>query len=122
MAELSENEREALVEGLAPDLYTSVMEVTADQWRRWEYLTDAAKETSRREAGRIVADALAAAVEQIVARHTAAAVTAALNAAADEITQALFTAPEFAAETGRVSGVTAARIALDAMLTSNFTP
>lgn len=68
---LTDEEREELGEALAPDLYLSVMEATADHWRQWRFLTDFAKETHRAEAGRIIADAVAPAVERIIAARLA---------------------------------------------------
>ncbi len=60
-----------LADSIGAELYASLMEASADEWRRWEYMTEAAKEKYRREAARIVAEAVTPAVERILASRTA---------------------------------------------------
>jgi hypothetical protein len=82
MSGLTEREQEALAETLGASLYESLMESSADQWRRWRFLTDFAKESYRTEAARIIAEALTPAVERIVAERERAAQVRALRDAA----------------------------------------
>lgn len=73
VAEVAGEEREALAEAIGAELYASLMEAGADQWRRWEFLTDAAKEQYRAEGSRIVADALLPVVAALTAKAKAEA-------------------------------------------------
>ena len=76
-------EIEALADVLGAELYESLMEASADQWRRWCYLTDAAKEVYRAEAERIILGAFMPAVERIVREREAKARAEALREYAD---------------------------------------
>jgi hypothetical protein len=54
----AETDVSAVVDAIGAELYQSLMEASADEWRRWEFLTDAAKEKYRAEGARIVRSAL----------------------------------------------------------------
>ena len=46
------------------------MEATADQWRRWPFLTDAAKEAYRVEAAEVMSDAIEPDIADLLREHT----------------------------------------------------
>ena len=71
--------RSVLVEAFAREMYERVMEATADQWRRWPFLTDNAKEAYRVEAAEVMADAIEPHLAALVHEHTDRALAEALG-------------------------------------------
>ncbi|WP_436702443.1 hypothetical protein [Nocardioides sp. BYT-33-1] len=67
---LNEAVRGVLVETFAREVYGRVMEATADRWRQWRYLTEAAKERYRAEAAEAMAEALGPALADLLREHT----------------------------------------------------
>lgn len=90
MADLRTELAEVLADAISRELYESLMAATADHWRQWEYLTDAAKERYQAEGARIVADAILAspALAAHVRAERAGAVREAAEAAQDIATKA----------------------------------
>lgn len=70
--ELTGAEQVALSDAIGRELYESLMEATADQWRQWRFLTEHAKSVYMAEGSRIVAEGLSPAVSRILADRTAA--------------------------------------------------
>lgn len=58
---------EVLADSIGAELYESLMEASADEWRRWEFMTDAAKEKYCAEGARIVGATIAPAMRDLLA-------------------------------------------------------